>query len=89
MHRGNYEPKTVLVELELRRERARRNGSNDDWETLGLAGPVRTCEQQLEKERERHDERRKRVCVRERAGILGSTGPGRLALVVGPGGEGG
>jgi hypothetical protein len=79
-----------LVELEVGRERARRKGSNDDWGALGVAGPVRTCEQQLEKERERHDERRKRVCERERgADILGSTGPGKLALVVGPSGEGG
>jgi hypothetical protein len=61
MHRGNYEPKTVLVELEVGCERARTKGSNDDWGALGPTGPVRTCEQQLEKERERHDKRRKHV----------------------------
>jgi hypothetical protein len=46
------------------------------------------CEQQLEREREPRDERRERE--RERgAGILGFVGPGRLALALGRGKEGG
>ena len=88
MHGGNYEPKAALVELGVGRERARRKGSNDDWGAPGLAGPVRTCEQQPEKEREQRDERRE--CETEGgAGILGSTGPGRLTPAVGRSVEGG
>ena len=92
MHMGNYEPKAVLVELGVGCERARRKGSNDDWGASGLAGLVRACEQQPEREGERHDERRECVCEREKdrgADILASAGPGRLALAVGHGGEGG
>jgi hypothetical protein len=61
MHRENYEPKAVLVELGVGCERARRKGSNDDWGAPGSASPVRACEQQLERERQRRrDERRER-----------------------------
>ena len=67
MHGGNYEPKAALVELGVGRERARRKGSNDDWGAPGLAGPVRTCEQQPEREGERRDERRERKIEWEQA----------------------
>ena len=41
MHRENFEPKAALVELGVRCERARRKGSNGDWEASGSARPVR------------------------------------------------
>jgi hypothetical protein len=58
MHRGNYEPKAALVELGVGRKRARRKWSNGNWGAPSLVGPVRVCEQQLERERELRDERR-------------------------------
>jgi hypothetical protein len=48
----NYEPKAALVELGVGRKRTRRKGSNGDWGAPSLVGPVRVCEQQLERERE-------------------------------------
>jgi hypothetical protein len=58
MHIGNYESEAALVEPGVRRERAIRKGSNNDWGAPGSTGLVRACEQEPERERERRDERR-------------------------------
>jgi hypothetical protein len=55
---GNYESEAALVQPGVRRERARRKGSNNDWGAPGSTAPVRACEQEPERERERRDERR-------------------------------
>jgi hypothetical protein len=52
MHIGNYESEAALVEPGVRRERAIRKGSNNDWGAPGSTGLVRACEQEPERERE-------------------------------------
>ena len=56
MHRGDYEPEAALVEPGVARE-GQKEGSSDDRGAPGSAGPIRVHEQQLERERERRDER--------------------------------
>jgi hypothetical protein len=67
MHRGDFEPKVVLLELGVGQERARRKWSNYNWGTLGSTGLVRVCERQAKRGRERCGERRELEGEREQA----------------------